>query len=78
MLIVQTSVESSIQSDTVLIEDDTDLLVLLCYHATSEGHELFFHPGSKKHSKTTRVWNIKSVKSQLGSYYASTFYSYMQ
>ncbi len=33
LLIVQKAMESSSTTDTVLVGDDTDLLILLCYHA---------------------------------------------
>ena len=32
MLIVQTAIQSSSRSSTVLVGDDTDLLILLCFH----------------------------------------------
>ncbi|KAJ8377229.1 hypothetical protein AAFF_G00264570 [Aldrovandia affinis] len=43
-----------------------DLLVLLIYHANLKSHDLFFKPEAKKSTKNPRVWNIKSVKQQLG------------
>jgi len=42
MLIVQTTIESTSQSNTVLVGDDTDLLVLLCLHTPMNSfHEIF-------------------------------------
>ena len=38
MLIVQNTVESSTMMDTVLVGDDTDILVLLCYHANLDSY----------------------------------------
>ena len=32
MLIVQTAIQSASRSSTVLVDDDTDLLILLCFH----------------------------------------------
>ena len=66
MLIVQKTVESSTMLDTVLVGDDTDLLVLLCYHANLDSHKILFRPEPKKNTKNPRVWNIKAVKKQLG------------
>ena len=40
--------------DTMLVGDDTDLLVLLCYHAELDVKR--------------RSWNVKSVKEQLGQF----------
>ena len=39
LLIVKTAVESTRTSTTVLVGDDTDLLVLLCYHASEDGYD---------------------------------------
>ena len=50
----------------VLVGDDTDLLVLLCYHASLESHDLFFCPEPKKNTKQPCTWNIKAVKQRLG------------
>ena len=66
LLIVQTTVESSITTTTVLVGDDTDLLVLLCYHASMDYHDVFFRPEARKNTKAPRVWNVKAVKEQLG------------
>ena len=52
--------------DTVFIGDDTDLLVLLLYHDEPHKH-MFFAPEPKKNAKG-RVWDIKQVKSDLGSF----------
>ena len=50
----------------MLIGDDTNLLVLLCYHADITANELFFKPEPKQRSNTRRIWNIKKTKSALG------------
>ena len=52
---------------TVLVGDDTDLLILLCYHACLDSHHIFFRPEPKKTIKHHRVWNIKAIKEQLGT-----------
>ena len=52
--------------NTVLVGDETYLLVLLCYHASLESHDLFFCPEPKKNTKQPRVWNIRAVKQRLG------------
>ena len=51
--------------NAVLVGDDTDLLVLLCYHVSLESHDLLFRPEPKKSIKQPRVWNIKAVKQRL-------------
>ena len=65
-LIVQTAVASTRMKDTVLVGDDTDLLVLLLHHADMNTHELFLAPEPKQASKTKRVWCIKQSKELLG------------
>ncbi len=62
LLIVQKTVQSATSSNTVLVGDDTDLIVLLCYHAKLESHDLFFRPEPKKNTKKLRIWDIKATK----------------
>ena len=50
LLIAQKAVQSATSCNTVLVGDDTDLLVLLCYHASLESHDLFFCPEPKKNT----------------------------
>ena len=66
LLIVQTAVNSARNNTTVLVGDDTDLLVLLCYHADLNSHDIFFKPEPKQNAKTRRVWDIKKTKTLLG------------
>ena len=66
LLIVQKAVELATRVNTVLVGDDTDLLILLCYHANLDSHSIFFRPEPKKGTKNPRVWDIKAVKKQLG------------
>ena len=66
LLIVQKAAESAATTDTVLIGDYTDLLILLIYHTNLKSCDLFFQPEPKKNVKTPHVWNMKSVKQQLG------------
>ncbi|XP_065915240.1 uncharacterized protein [Dysidea avara] len=67
VMIVQKAVESATVTDTVLVGDDTDLLVLLCYHACLNSHTIFFKPEPKRTTtKKLRVWNISAAKKKLG------------
>lgn len=66
LLIVKTAVESARTKTTVLVGDDTDLLVLLCYHASEDGCDLYFRPEPKANARGARVWHMKKVKDQLG------------
>ncbi len=51
LLIVQKAVESATTLKTVLVGDDTDLLILLCYHASLDCHHIYFRPEPKKGTK---------------------------
>ena len=66
-LIARKAIQSAEIMETVLIGEDTDLLVLLLYHANLQNHDLFFTSDAKGGSKS-RVWNIKKAKNSLGSY----------
>ena len=46
--------------------DDTDLLVLLIYHADMTSHEIYFKPEPKSNSTKIRLWNIQKPKENLG------------
>ena len=65
-LIVQKAVETAEYSNTVVVGDETDLLVLLIYHTKLNHNEICFIPEPKKNSKC-RIWNVKQVKTELGS-----------
>ena len=67
LLIVQKTIESASSMDTVLIGDDTDLLVLLLHHLPQHGKDISFASDCKKNTKG-RLWNIKEVKAKLGSF----------
>ena len=43
LLIVKKAIESASSMDTVLIGDDTDLLVLLLHHLPQYGKDIFFY-----------------------------------
>ena len=47
LLIAQTAIQSARSLSTVLVGDDTDLLVLLCFYAEMDAHDLFFRPEPK-------------------------------
>ena len=51
VLIVKTAVESVRERNTVLVGDDTDLLVLLCFYTHSDSFDLYFKPEPKAYSR---------------------------
>ena len=67
VLIVQTAIQSAVTRPTVVIGEDTDLLNLLLHHINQDCHRIFFTSEQKLRSKgTTKLWDIKHVKSKLG------------
>lgn len=67
LLIVKAAIESARSRTTILVGDDTDLLILLLFHVDPDGHDLFFIPEPKSNSLRRRVWNIKKVQAELGT-----------
>ena len=65
--IVQKTIDSANSAETILVGDDTDLLVLLLYHAPLDKHDVYFAPEPKRNTRN-RIWNIKKVKKTLGSF----------
>ena len=60
LLIVLTAVELAENLSTVLIGDDTDLLVLLCHYAKLNANKLYLKTKNK-------TWDILDLKSNMGS-----------
>ncbi len=65
VLIVKTAIRSSKIVNTVLVGEDTDLLVLLLYHADMDSKELYFRPEPKSNARNVRLWNIRKSKEKL-------------
>ena len=65
LLMVNKAVESARTMDTVLVGDDTDLLILLCHHAELDAFDLFFQLEPRANSTKRRSRNLKSVKEKL-------------
>ena len=53
--------------NTVLVGEDTDLLIILLHHANMDDKELYFKPEPKSNARNVRLWNIKKSKEKLGS-----------
>ena len=64
--IVSKALELAEEKNTILAGEDTDLFVLLFHHCKSK-KKIYLAPEPKKSSKS-RVWDIKQVKSDLGSF----------
>ena len=69
LLIVQTAIDAAnkdLTQPTVVVADDTDILILLCWHLPPTTPSVYFrpesHPGTKK---TPKCWNIAVMKEVL-------------
>ena len=69
LLITQTvtAVARTSTSATILVGDDTDLLILLCHHVPSDMTNVYFWPEPRHMSRRfPRCWNIAALKLALG------------
>ena len=65
-LIVKAALEKARLSHTVLLGEDTDLLILLLFHLTPQHWPVFF--GSSKFGPNqAKIWDIQKVQNELGS-----------
>ena len=62
VLSVLTAVASARHKETVLVGDDTDLLVLLLHHAEMDAHEVFLKSEPKKSAQQNKIWCIRQSK----------------
>lgn len=68
VLIVLTAAESALTKPTVVIGEDTDLLVLLCHYAVTGSCKIFLTSEAKHNVKTpVKVWDIHLTKEKLGN-----------
>ena len=66
VLIVLTAVASVRHKETVLIGNDTDLLVLLLHLAEMDAHEVFLKSEPKKSAQQNKIWCVRQYKQLLG------------
>lgn len=60
--------ETAGRQDIIIVDEGTDLLVLLCHHASLEERDIYL--GSEKRQNTkdsTKVWDIRSLKKDPGN-----------
>ena len=67
LLIAQTAVQTAARTNTVLVADDTDLVILLCYYADPDCFDLFMQCSTRGTTKKKRIWDIKVTQSELGA-----------
>lgn len=67
LMIVQKAVQAARRQDTVVVDEDTDLLVLLCSHASLEGHNIYFRSEKRQNTnQRIKMWHIRGLKMDLG------------
>ena len=69
LTIVTEALESSKSSTTVVVADDTDILVLLCSKASEGSHPIFLQPSHRIQTKTgirVRKWQVQHTQRVLG------------
>ena len=67
VLIVKTAVECARVSDTVVVGEDTDLLILLCYHCNMGTNNIYFISGTNRvNAKIVKKWDIKQTVQAIG------------
>ena len=70
--LVNTVLYAKGDADTMIVKaaievgDDTDLLVLLCYHCEFSSQDAFFQPEPKTNTAKHRVWDLRKPKTVLG------------
>ena len=62
--IVLTAVQCSNSKPTILIGEDTDLLVLLCHYTEADSYPVYLHHRPKLNKNDS--WNIHELQSHLG------------
>ena len=65
-LIVKVALERARHCHTVVLGEDTDLLMLLLFHLTSQHWPVFFG-SSRSGPNQARIWDIEKVQHELGS-----------
>ena len=65
VVIVQTEIETAMTCKTVVVADDTDILVLFLCHTTSDCSHIYFSPECKQGLSNT-AWTIREMQQHLG------------
>ena len=67
VLIVHTTLQTALLGPTVLIGEDTDLLVLLISKIEEQHQDIYFAPKKKTAHMTRRIWNIHALSRSMGN-----------
>lgn len=66
VFIAQTAVSMSYTKTTVVIGEEANLLVLMCFYANAENCQLYLRSYKKHKAKSARLWNITETHLLLG------------
>jgi hypothetical protein len=66
LLIATTTVQSSITRPTIILGEDTDLLILLLYYYECGSMQLIFRPNHDKKTVKSKIWDIGKTTCILG------------
>ena len=66
-MIAHTGVQYAASKNTVVIADDTDVVIILCYYGEPLGFDLFMQSSAKASTKKDRIWNINTTRTELGA-----------
>ena len=59
--------QSAATKNTVLVADDTDPVILLCYYSDPDGFNLFMQCSTWGTTRKNRIWDIKVTQCELGA-----------
>ena len=66
VLIPTTAVNEAGSAPTIVIGEDTDVLVLLCYYANNTAHNIYYTSGVKSGTKKKKIWDINRTRQAIG------------
>ena len=67
LLIAQIAVQSAATKNTLLVADDTDLVILLCYYADADGFDLFMQCSTRGVNEEEPHLGYQVTQSELGA-----------
>ena len=67
VLIAMTAIKEASNAPTVVIGEDTDVLILLCHHANDTEYNIYYMSDTKSSTKKKRIWDIKRTRNILGN-----------
>ena len=66
VLIATTAVNEAGSAQTIVLGEDTDVLVLLCYYANNTAHNIYYTSDVKSGTKQKKIWDINRTRQAIG------------